>query len=161
MKHSRSCYRDGRGEGGRQLHDDLATCRSRTSPGGKRRLIWEGGSAVRNSNELRPPDPGGGVRLTTSRTKTLVPPADTHDRGGTYEEHVCFPLAQGSVEQPVLRPASCWSTRQSDRQLVHVVKVSAVMIDVILEPVDSPVPAGLAGANSNTNNTPPLVRQLA
>ena len=29
------------------------------------------------------------------------------------------------------------------------------------EPVNSPVPTGLAGANSSTNNTPPLVRNLA
>ena len=35
------------------------------------------------------------------------------------------------------------------------------MIDMIPELVSSPVPAGLAGANSSTNNTPPLVRQLA
>ena len=31
------------GEGGRHLHNDLATCGSRTPPGGKRQLIWEGG----------------------------------------------------------------------------------------------------------------------
>ena len=35
------------------------------------------------------------------------------------------------------------------------------MIDVIPEPVDSPVPTGLASANSSTNNTPPLVWQMA
>ena len=29
-------------EGGRQLHDDLATCHSGTPPGTKRRLIQEG-----------------------------------------------------------------------------------------------------------------------
>ena len=52
----------------------------------------------------------------------FVPPADTHSRWESYEEHVCFPLAQGLAEL-------------SDRQLVNTVKVSAVMIDVIPEPV--------------------------
>ena len=41
-----------------------------------------------------------------------------------------------------------------------MVNVSAVLIDMILEPVDSPVPTGLAGANSSINDTPPLVRQM-
>ena len=41
-----------------------------------------------------------------------------------------------------------------------MVKVSAVIIDMIPEPVDSPVPASLTGANSSTNKTPPLVWQL-
>ena len=44
---------------------------------------------------------------------------------------------------------------------MNAVKVSAVLIDVILEQVDSPVPAGLTGANSSTNIAPPLVWQLA
>ena len=34
------------------------------------------------------------------------------------------------------------------------------MIDVIPEPLDIPVPTGLAGAKNSTNNTPPLVRQM-
>ena len=51
--------------------------------------------------------------------------------------------------------------RQSDRQLVDAVKVSAEMIDMIPEPVNSHVPAGLAGANSSSNNASPLVWQLA
>ena len=89
-----------------------------------------------------------------------VPPADTHDRGGTYDEHVCFPLAQEPVEQLVPRPARHRLTRQSDRQLVDVVMVSTVMIDVIPEPVDNPVPTGLTGAMNSANNTPPLVRQM-
>ena len=91
-----------------------------------------------------------------------MPPADTHGRGGSYEEHVCFPLAQGVVKQPVPRPAGCRLTRQSDRQLVDAVEVSAVMIDVIPEPVDNPVHTSLAGANSIcTNNAPPFLRQMA
>ena len=65
-----------------------------------------GGSATRISNEIRLSDTGGGVRLTTSRTTMFVPPADTHDRGGSSEEHVCFPLTQGLVEQLVARPDS-------------------------------------------------------
>ena len=95
-------------EGGRQLHDDLATCHSGTPLGGKQRLIREGGggSATRINNEIRLPDTGGGVRLTTSRTTMCVPPADTHDRGGSYEEHVCFHLTQGLVEQLVPRTDS-------------------------------------------------------
>ena len=88
----------------------------------------------------------------------FVPPADTHGRGGSYEEHVCLPLAQGLLNSRCLDRPLVGPTRQSDRQLVCAVKVSAVMIDVIPEPVNSPVPAGLA--NSSTNNTPPLVRQL-
>ena len=35
------------------------------------------------------------------------------------------------------------------------------MIDVIPVPVDSPVPTGLASAKSSTNNTSPVVRQMA
>ena len=46
-----------------------------------------------------------------------------------------------------------------DRQPVEAVKVSAVLVDVTPEPVDSPVPASLAGADGSTNRTPPLVRQ--
>ena len=42
-----------------------------------------------------------------------------------------------------------------------MVKVSAVLIDMIPEPVDSPVPIGLASANSSINNKSPLVRQMA
>ena len=82
----------------------------------------------------------------------FVPPADTYGRGGSYEEHVWFPHEQGFVERRVLQPAGRWSTRQSDRQPVDAVKVSAVMINMIPELVDSPVPTGLAGANSSTND---------
>ena len=52
-------------------------------------------------------------------------------------------------------------TQQSNRQPVDVVKVSALMIDMIPDPVGSPVPTGIAGANSSTNNNPPLVHQMA
>ena len=41
-----------------------------------------------------------------------------------------------------------------------MVKVSAVMIDVIPELVDIPVPTGLAGAKNSTNDTPPLAQQM-
>ena len=74
-------------------------------------MIREGGLAARISNELRLPDPGGGMQLTTSWTKILVPPADTYGCGGSYEEHVCFPLEQGLVERPVLQPAGRRSTQ--------------------------------------------------
>ena len=60
----------------------------------------------------------------------------------------------------VSRPVHSRSIRQSDKQLFNTVKVSVMMINVIPEPVDSPVPAGLAGANSGTNNTLSLVWQL-
>ena len=53
------------------------------------------------------------------------------------------------------------STRQSDRQPAEAVKVSAVLVDVTPEPVDSPVPVGLAGADGSTNCMPPLVWQVA
>ena len=79
-------------------------------------------------------------------------------RGGTYDEHVCFALAQEPVGQPVHRPAHRWLTRQSDR-LVDAVKVSAVMIDMI--PVDNRVTTGLTGAMNSVNyNMPPLVQQM-
>ena len=81
--------------------------------------------------------------------------------GGVMKNMFVFPIAQGLVEQPVHLPAGCRLTRQSNRQLVDAVKVSAVIIDVFPEPVDSPVPTGLTGANSSTNNTLPLVRQMA
>ena len=61
---------------GRGLYDDIATCRSEAPPGRKRATDTGGGgggSAARISNELRTPDTGGGVRLTTSRTKSLGP----------------------------------------------------------------------------------------
>ena len=35
------------------------------------------------------------------------------------------------------------------------------MINVIPESVNSPVPTSLTGANGSTNDTPPLVRQMA
>ena len=41
-----------------------------------------------------------------------------------------------------------------------MVKVSAILINVIPEPVDIPVPTGLTGAMNSANDTPPLVRQM-
>ena len=73
-----------------------------------------------------------------------MPPADTFGREGSYEEHVCFPLEQGLVERPVFQSAGRQSARQSNRQPVDAVKVSTVLIDMIPEPMDSPVPTGLA-----------------
>ena len=73
---------------------------------------------------------------------------------------MCFSLAQETVEQPVPRSAHRRSTRQSDRKLDGAVKVSALMIDVIQEPGDIPVPTGFAGAKISTRNTPPLVQQM-
>ena len=105
-------------------------------------------------------DPGGGVLPTTNRTKMFVPPADTRGCGGSYEEHVEFPLAQGLVEPPVPQSASGRLTRLYDRQLVDMVKVSTVMIDVNPEPVDNFVPASLTRADSSTNNAPSLIRPL-
>ena len=70
------------------------------------------------------------------------------------------PLSQEPVEQPVPRPARRRSTRQTDRKLDGTVKVSSLMIDVIPEPVDIPVPTGLAGAKKSIIHTPPLVRQM-
>ena len=65
---------DGR-ESGQQLCHDLAQSGRRTSPGRKRRLIWEGGSAAQISNGIRPQDPGGGeMQLTSFRDETVVWP---------------------------------------------------------------------------------------
>ena len=63
-------------EGGRHLHDDLATCGSGMPPGGKRQLIREGGQPPR-------------LHLTTAGTKTSVWTvllADTHDSGGISDD---------------------------------------------------------------------------
>ena len=104
-----------------------------------------GWSAARISNKLPPTDSGGGVLLTTARTKMpawTLPPAKTHDRLWTPDEHMCSPVAQEPVEQPLPRSACWWSTRKTDTKLDGVVRVSALMIDVIPEPVgipDSPV----------------------
>ena len=95
----------GGGEGGRQLHDDLATNRSRAPPCGKGHLIRGEGSAARISNELRPQDPGGGVCLTASRVRMCALPVDTYGRGSGCEELVSLPLQRGFVERPVPRPA--------------------------------------------------------
>ena len=94
-------------------------------------------------------DPGGGALFTTARTKTpawTLPSAEAQDRLWTPDEHMYLPLAQEPVEQPVPRPTHRWSTRQTDRKLDGVVKASSLMIDVIPEPVDIPVPTGFAGA---------------
>ena len=48
-----------------------------------------------------------------------------------------------------------------DRKLDDAVKVYAVMIDVIQEPVDISVPTAFAGAKNSITNTPPLIRQMA
>ena len=69
-------------------------------------------------------------------------------------------LAQEPVEQPVPRPARRWSARQTDRKLDGAVNVYTLMIDMIPEPVDIPVPTGFANAKKSIGNTPPLVRQM-
>ena len=63
-----------------------------------------------------------------------------------------LPLAQESVEQPVPRSARRRSTRQTDRKLDGEIKVFALMIDVIPEPVDIPVPTGFSGAKKSIRN---------
>ena len=61
------------------------------------------------------------------------------------EEHVRFCPTRGLVEQTVLRPAGSRSTPPSDGQYIGAVKVSAVLIDVTLEPVEEPVPTDAIG----------------
>ena len=80
------------------------------------------------------------VAANYARTMMPVPPADTPDRRGNYNEHVCFPLAQEPVEQLVPRPTRRRLACQLDRQLVDAVKVSVLLIDVI--------PTGITGANN-------------
>ena len=70
------------------------------------------------------------------------------------------PPPQEPVEQTLPRSARRRSTRRTDRKLDGAAKVSALMINVIPEPVVIPVPAGFAGAKTSTRNTPPLVRQM-
>ena len=115
-----------------------------------------GGAAARISNELRPRTPV--VVGDSSRVKMSVPQADTYGRGAVMKSMFVFP--QELVERQVPQPARRL-TRQSDRQPGDAVKVSAVMVDVTREPVYTPVPAGLAGADGSTNSTPPLARQVA
>ena len=86
-------------------------------------------------------------------------PVDTYGHGSGCEELVSFPLPQGLVKRSVPRPAGGWSTRQSDWQPVEAVKVSAVLVDGTLEPVDGPVSAGLADTDGGTKRTPSLVQQ--
>ena len=74
------------------------------------RQIRGEGSAAGISNELRPPDPGGGICLVGSRARMSAPPVDAYDHGSIGEGHVCFPLSQGFVERPVPRPACSRST---------------------------------------------------
>ena len=125
--------------------------RSGTPPGWKR---YRGGeSATRISNELRPPDPGGGdVRLTTSRADTFSLPEDTCGRGSGSEEHVRFSPIRGLVERPMLR-------QQSDGQHIGAVKVSAVLVDVSPELVEEPVPTDATGDDGDTKIMSPLVWQ--
>ena len=74
-------------------------------------------------------------------------PAENEDRRRTPDEHICFPLAQ----EP--RSAHRRSTRQSVSKLDGTVTVSALMIDMIQEPVDISVPTCFAGAKISTGNT--------
>ena len=95
------------------------------------------------------PDPGGGVLVTTARTKTpawTLPRAENQDHRRTPDEHMCFPLAQESAEQLLPWPACCQSTRENDNKLDGAVNLSALMIDLIQEPVDILVPTGFASA---------------
>ena len=129
------------------------------SPG---KLIRGGGSAARISNELRPPDPGGGdVWLTTSRAETFALPVDPCGHGSGCEENVRFPPTQGLVEQPVFRQAGSRSTQQSDGQHSEVVKVSAILVDVTPEPVEEPVPTGPTGDDGDNDYMSPMVWQAA
>ena len=153
------------GQGGCGLYDDVAMCRSEAPPGGERQLIRGGGGgggqlpgSVMNSDSRTPVVM---YHLPLRGLKRLCPPADTHDRRGTYEELVRLPLAHGPVEKPVPQLAHHRSTQQSDRQPVNVVRVSAVMIDVIPVPVDNPVPTSLASAKSSIDDTSSVVRQMA
>ena len=80
------------GEESWSLLDDFTTP-GRPQNDSRRETATDPGWRVsRISNTLQPPDPGGGVLLTTARTKTL---------------------AQEPVEQPVPRSAHRRSTRQS------------------------------------------------
>ena len=76
-------------------------------------------------------------------------------------KNICIPrIGQEPVKRPLLRSARRRSSRQTDRKPDGVVKVSALMIDVIPEPVDIPVPTGFASAKDGIRNTPPLVQQM-
>ena len=70
------------------------------------------------------------------------------------------PLDQEPVKQPVPQSAHHRSSLRTDGKLDGVVKVSALMIDVIPEPVDIPVPTGFGGAKDSIRNTPPLVWKM-
>ena len=58
------------------------------------------------------------------------------------------------------RSACHRSTREYDSRLDGLVSASALMIDVIPELVDIPVPTGFAGDKKSTKNVPPLIHQM-
>ena len=100
------CYWGGRWKRCK-LYDYLGTNRSGTPPGGKRHLIQGEGSAARMSNELRPQDPSGGVRLTTSRANICALPVDTYAAGVVERNLFLFPCHRGLVSGRCLdRPAA-------------------------------------------------------
>ena len=123
--------------------------------GGKRQLISGEGSITQISNGLRPQDPGGGVRLNGPRSDRCVLPVDMDGRGSGSEGLDCFPLPQGLAQQPVPRLDDDRPTRQFGRPPVETVKVSAVLVDVTLDLVDIPAPAGESG------DTSPFIQQAA
>ena len=92
---------------------------------------------------------------------TFAHPVDIYGSRSRCEEHVCFPLPQGLLERLVLRPAGSRSTQQYNRQLDETVKVSAVLVDMTPELVDSPVPASPTNNDSDTNCMSPLDWQAA
>ena len=74
-------------KGGRQLHNNFATRRSRMPLCGKPRLTWGGGGG--RGQQL------GSVINFDNRSKTFASPVDTYDGGGGFEEHVLFPCHRG------------------------------------------------------------------
>ena len=86
---------------------------------------------------------------------------DTYGRGSGCEEHR-FACSRGLLSgQCIDQQAAGRHDMQLDRQPVEAVKVSAVLVDVTPELVDSPVPAGIAGNDGGTKCMPLLVRQTA
>ena len=113
-----------------------------------------GGSATRNSNELRPQDPGSGdVWLTASRTETFALPVENY--GVVVRNMFVFPRHGGLLSGRWFdRPAA--SRHNSDGQHIEVVKVTAVLVDVTPVLVEEPVPTSTTVDEGDTDYMSPM-----
>ena len=98
------------------------------------------------------------MRLTGFRSDGCVLLVNMDSRGGGSEGQDCFPLSRRLVQRPVPRSDDDRPTGQSGWPPVEVV---AVLVDVTLDTVDIPAPAGEADANGGAGDRPVSVRRAA